>query len=188
MARAGLNQEIVEATAAQLADQEGLAGLSLSAVARQLKVQSASLYVHVANRPALLAALHRRALGDLATRISHEIAGRSGLEALQGLAEAHRSLAQEHPGAWAALQQIADADTATSKEAAEVVQLNMAVLRQYDIAADETVHATRVIGSAINGFVSLELQHAFGHRDVDAEASFQRMVSALDRALRSWPS
>ena len=188
MARAGLSTDLVEATAARIADQEGLDGLSLSAVARELKVQPASLYVHVANRGALMSGLHRRALRDLADRTGAAIAGRSGLAALQGFAEAHRSLARERPGAWAALQQVADSETVASPEAAAVAGLTLAVLRQYEIVSDEAIHATRMMGSTINGFVTLERSQAFSHRDVDLTASWRRMVLALDRSLRSWPT
>ena len=188
MARAGLTPEVVEATAARLADRDGLDALSLSAVARQLGVQPASLYVHVASRAALMSALHRRALRDLAARIGAAVAGRSGREALEGLADAHRDLAAERPGAWAALQQVADARTASSPDAAAVARLTLAVLHGYAIGSDEAVHATRLIGSTVNGFVTLERAGAFGHRDVDVAASWRRTLAALDRALESWPA
>jgi hypothetical protein len=143
--------------------------------------------VHVASRAALMSALHRRALGGLAALITAEVAGRSGREALGGFAEAHRALASGRPGAWAALQQVADTATATSPEAAAVADLALAVLRGYGIGADEAVHATRLVSSTVNGFVTLERAGAFGHRAVEVGASWHRAVAALDRALASWP-
>ncbi|WP_114560759.1 TetR/AcrR family transcriptional regulator, partial [Desertihabitans aurantiacus] len=104
MPRRPLSPAAVVAEAAVLADAGGLEAVTVSAVARRLGVQPASLYSHLPGRDALLDGLTELALGELAERVAEAVAGRSGHPALAALAGAHRGYATEHPGRWAALQ------------------------------------------------------------------------------------
>jgi AcrR family transcriptional regulator len=188
MTRAPLDRDAVLSAAAELADRDGFDSISVSALARHLGVQPASLYSHVRDRAAVLDGVHTLALAELAELIAVETAGRSGRDALAGLAEAHRSYAGEHPGRWAALHSRAAPETARSDAAARVVSLLWAVLRAYDLAEAELVHATRFVGGTIDGFLALERAGAYAHRDEASDHSWQRVVDAMDRALASWPT
>lgn len=188
MPRANLSARAVIAAAAELADEVGFAVVTLSAVARRLGVQTASLYNHVRDRAELLAGLHELALAELAERIADAVAGKSEREALVGLAEAQRTFAREHPGRWAALQQPASATTATSAGAVRVATLTLAVLRGYAVPEAELVHATRFLGATVNGFLALERSGGFAHREPAVEASWQRTLTALDAVVRAWPT
>ena len=187
MARANLSRTSVVAAAADLSDRDGYDAISVSALARHFGVQPASLYSHVRDRAAVLGGVHELALAELADRIAEETAGRSGRDALAGFAAAHRDYAREHPGRWTALQRPAASETVASDAARRVVSLTWAVLRAYALADDELVHATRFVGAAINGFLTLERSSNFDHRPTAVELSWERTVDALDRALRSWP-
>lgn len=188
MARANLSPAVVIAAAAELADREGFDAITLSALARRLGVQTASLYSHVRDRSALLHAVHELALGELADRVALAIAGRSCRAALAGLAEAHRGYARECPGRWAALQRPAAASTVGSEAARRLVALNLAVLRGYRLPETELVHATRLLGATLNGFLALEASGSFSHRDPAPDTSWQRALDALDTVFHSWPS
>ncbi|SER23700.1 TetR/AcrR family transcriptional regulator [Microlunatus flavus] len=188
MPRASLSTSAVVAAGAELADEVGFEVVTLSAVARRLGVQTASLYNHVRDRAELLAGLHELALGELADRIADAVAGKAGRDALIGLAEAQRTFAREHPGRWAALQQPASPTTAVSNGAVRVATLTMAVLRGYDVPEVELVHATRFLGATVNGFLALERSGGFAHREPGTEASWQRTLTALDAVVRAWPT
>jgi AcrR family transcriptional regulator len=188
VARANLSPAVVIAAAAELADQEGFDAITLSALARRFGVQTASLYSHVRDRSALLHAVHELALGELADRVALAIAGRSCRAALAGLAEAHRGYARECPGRWAALQRPAAASTVGSEAARRLVALNLAVLRGYRLPETELVHATRLLGATLNGFLALEASGSFSHRDPAPDTSWQRALDALDTVFHSWPS
>lgn len=187
MVRDSLNRTSVLRAAADLADREGFEEISISALARTLGVQPASLYSHIRDRAAVLDGIHELALAELADRIAQEIAGRSGYDALAGLATAHRRYAQESPGRWTALQRPAAAETAGSEAATRLVSLNWAVLRDYGLPDDQLVHATRFVGATINGFIALERQGGFAHRTEQSDESWQHALDAIDRSLRSWP-
>ncbi|WP_181696162.1 TetR-like C-terminal domain-containing protein [Nocardia sp. GTS18] len=93
-------------------------------------------------------------LGELAANIGDAIAGRSKKDALVGFATAHRAYSTEHPGRWASLQRQAGQAAVDSGAARRIVQVTDAVLLGYDIAVPDRVHATRIIGSALSGFLT----------------------------------
>ncbi|GAA2615427.1 TetR/AcrR family transcriptional regulator [Paractinoplanes durhamensis] len=185
MARANLSSVVVIEAAADLADREGFAAVTLSALARHFGVRTASLYTHVRDLSALLDSVHELALGELADRIAVAVAGRSGREALVALADAQRDYARQRPGRWAALQRPAATAPAS---AARLVALTWAVLRDYRLPDAELVHATRLLGATVNGFLSLEASGNFGHRGPTTDVSWRRAIDALDTALRTWPT
>lgn len=188
MPRANLSAPVVIAAGADLADEDGFEQVTLSAVARRLGVQTASLYHHVRDRAELLEGIHALALDELADRIGEAVAGRAGRDALVGLAEAQRSFARESPGRWAALQQPAAPSTVTSSGARRVAELTVAVLRGYAVGEGELVHVTRFLGATVNGFLALERSGGFGHRTPAPEVSWRRTLTALDAIVRAWPT
>jgi len=187
MGRANLSSAVLIAAAADLADREGFDVVTLSALARRFGVRTASLYSHVRDRSALLDGVHELALGELADRVAVAVAGRSGRAALVALADAHRDYARQCPGRWAALQRPAAPSTVESAGAGRLVALTMAMLRGYQLPEDELVHAVRLLGSTVNGFLALTANGSFGHREPPADTSWQRALEALDTAFRSWP-
>jgi AcrR family transcriptional regulator len=173
--------------AATLADENGFDAVTLSAVARRLGVRTPSLYSHVRDRDALLDGISGLALAELATRIGEALAGRSGRDALEAFAAAYRTYARENPGRWQSLQRRAGDVVVWSAAAREVVALTGALLRGYPIPENEHVHVVRLLGSTINGFLALERNGSFDHREPPTEQSWTRMVDALDALLRVWP-
>lgn len=188
MTRTPLTSGSVIAEAATLADESGLEAVTLSAVARRLGVRTPSLYSHVRDHAALLDGVSAVALADLTARVAEAVAGRSGLPALEGLAEAHRAFARQSPGRWQALQRRAGPTVVASDAARSIVALTDAVLRGYDIPAGERVHVTRLLGSTINGYLALEHIGSFDHSAPDPEVSWRRTIVALDTLLRAWPT
>lgn len=186
MPRSPLSPAAVVDAAVLLADETGIDAVTLSAVARRLGVQAPSLYSHVRDLSALRDGIMESAFRELSARISQEIAGRSGAAALRGLADAHRALAQDSPGRWQSLQRRASSTVAQSDAARSVVTLLEAVLRGYAIGDQDRVHAIRLIGSTINGFITLESLGSFDHSTPEPEASWARVVESLDTLLLSW--
>jgi AcrR family transcriptional regulator len=182
MPRAGLDTETVVAAAAAVADRDGLQALSLSKLASELGVRPPSLYAHIRG----LDDLRRRIAVSAARRLSVELraaaAGVADTEALRGIALAYRAFARAHPGMYASLQPAAGVDPAFT----ELVDVVLAALRGYGLEGDDAVHAVRIVRSGLHGFVSLELEAGFG-LPLDLDETFERLVAALDRGLRSTP-
>ena len=187
MPRAGLSPDVVTAEAAALADEVGLDDLTFAALAARLRVAVPSLYKHVPS----IAALHRR-LSVVATRelgdvLGDAAAGRAGLDALRAVAEAYRAYAVARPRLYPATQRAPLPDEPEHVQVAErVVGSIFAILRGYGIEGEDAIDATRMVRSALHGFVDIERSGGFGlSRSTDA--SFDRLVTALDAGLRAWP-
>ena len=98
MPRAGLTTDRVVSEAELLADEVGLAQLSLAALAARLGVQPPSLYKHIAGQESLQQLLEVRAKTELAEVMRDAAVGRSDADAVRALAHAYRRWASAHPG------------------------------------------------------------------------------------------
>ena len=182
-----LSAGAVIADAADLADGSGFDAVTLSAVARRLGVRTPSLYSHIRDLAALRDGITALALGELADVVAVAIAGRSGKLALRGFADAHRTYSTRSPGRWQSLQRRAGPTAVESGAARRLVTLTDAVLLGYGLSAVDRVHATRLIGSTINGFLTLERVGSFDHSTPAPGASWTVALDALDTLLASWP-
>jgi AcrR family transcriptional regulator len=188
--RAGLDRARVVATAARLADRDGAAALTVSAVARELGVRPPSLYSHVAGAEELRAAVAALALTELADRVDRALAGLAGADALAALADTHRGYAAEHPGRFAAAGVVGTAagDEALLAAGRRHADHLLAVLRGYAVPPEEQVHAARLVGSLLRGFIELEAGGAFAGSSPPAEESWSLALGRLDVVLRTWGS
>ncbi len=185
MPRAGLDAARVIATAAQIADAEGLEAVTLSRVATALGVKPPSLYNHVANRDALLRGIALLGLNELAAVIRDVAVGRSGDDALMAAAHAYRGYVKAHPGRYAAGAITAPApdDPDHLSAASSILDLFTAILRAWNLSDDDTVHALRSIRAAVHGFASLEAAGGFGLPE-STDESFTRLITTLADGLR----
>ncbi len=85
-------------TAELLVDRDGAAQLTMTALARELKIRGPSLYSHVASLEALLSLVQTRALAELGSDLQRAAMGRSGADGVRALASALRAFATRHPG------------------------------------------------------------------------------------------
>ncbi|WP_436532937.1 TetR/AcrR family transcriptional regulator [Actinoplanes sp. HUAS TT8] len=187
MERITLSSNTVVSAAADLADEAGFEAVTLSAVARRLGVRAPSLYSHVRDLEALRDGVAALALGELSRRVAAAIAGRAGHDALDGFATAHREFARDAPGRWQSLQRRAGDAVVRSDAARQIVTLNQAVLRGYPVPEDQHVHAVRLLGATINGYLALERIGGFDHSSPSSEVSWRKTVQALDTLLTTWP-
>ncbi|WZH35790.1 MAG: TetR-like C-terminal domain-containing protein [Microbacterium enclense] len=186
MERSPLTPLAIIRTAADLADADGFSEVTLSAVARAVDVRTPSLYSHVRDLAGLRDGITILALGELGDRAGDAIAGRAGHDALRALCDAHRDYARAHPGRWESLQRRAGDAVVRSDEAARSGRTLAAVLRGYGIAESDHVHATRLVGSFLNGFLHLEHVGGFAHRAPSVDSSWTVLIDRLDGLLRHW--
>ncbi|HEY3501731.1 MAG TPA: TetR-like C-terminal domain-containing protein [Actinocatenispora sp.] len=188
MVRAGLSAEILTRAAAELADEIGLANVTITALARRFGVRDASLYSHLRGTRDLRTRLAALALTELADRAAAALAGRSGRDALVAFADAYRGYATEHPGRYAAAQaELDEPEPAAADAARRHAALTRAILRGYGLAEPAETDAVRLLHSTLHGYVSLERVGGFRHHPRDADASWSRILVALDTTLRHWP-
>ncbi|MBF4564393.1 WHG domain-containing protein [Plantibacter sp. VKM Ac-2876] len=186
MPRAGLSRARVVDEAAELADEVGLEGLTLAALAERLGVRQPSLYKHLDSLAGLRRSISLQAKGELGDVLLRAAVGRSGADAITVMAGAYREWALEHPARYTAAQWIAgpedEEDTAASLGTIQVIS---DVLTAYELRGDDAIDAIRAFRSTLHGFVSLEAAGSFG-LDRDLDRSFDRLVRGFVITLTNW--
>ncbi len=186
MPRAGLNEARVVTEAEELADEVGLPGLTLAAVAQRLGVRQPSLYKHIDGMDGLQRSIAMRAKNELASTLTRATAGRSRADAILSMSHAYRAWAHRHPGRYAAIQRASAAgDVEAIATDLAVVQIVADVLAGYHLDGDDAIDATRALRAALHGFVTLETSGGFG-LPFDIDRSFERLVRGLEVALSGW--
>ncbi|WP_375003640.1 TetR/AcrR family transcriptional regulator [Aeromicrobium sp. CTD01-1L150] len=188
MPRVGLTSTRLATAGAEVADAMGFDAVTVSRVARHVGVKPASLYSHLTGSDDLRTKVCLLALSEMAEGAADALAGRAGREALAAYAESFRSYARRHPGRYEASHRRLDPATAEASDGRRHTDLAVTILRGYAVPESEHVHAVRLLGSSIHGFVSLEAAGGFSHSAPDAEASWTRAIDALDHVLRGWPA
>jgi AcrR family transcriptional regulator len=194
MVRAGLTPDRLAQLGAELADEVGLDGVTVSAVARRVGVKAASLYSHIASSDELKVRITALALEQLADQGERAIAGRAGREAVAALANAYRDYAAMYPARYAASGQSFGTGADIKPEVMQSVlaagrrhsHMSRAILRGYHLEEPDQTHAVRLIGSVINGFISLELAGGFSQSAPNAIDSWDRILEVLDNLLTNW--
>lgn len=186
MARRGLDAATVVAEAAAIADEDGLAAVTIAAVAARLDVRPPSLYNHVRDRAGLVRDIALLTYRELAEDLRDAAVGRSGPDALRAVAAAYRSYVVAHPGRYATTTRAPDPDDREAvAEGARAVDVLFDTLRAWPLTGDERIHAARFVRSAIHGFASIEAEGGFGIA-LDVDASWDRLVAGLVVALDAW--
>ncbi len=172
--------------AERLADEVGLANLTLAALAERLGVRQPSLYKHIAGMDALQRSISIRARLQLTDVLARAAVGRWRGDAIVSMARAYRAWAHEHPGCYAAGQRApAPGDTEEETASQAAVDVVADVLSGFDLAGDDAIDAIRALRSALHGFVSLEAAGGFG-LPVDVDRSFDRLVGGIVTAFSNW--
>lgn len=186
VARAGLDPTTVTRAAADVADEIGLANLSMSALADRLGVKAPSLYKHVDGLPDLtrrIAVLGATELGDA---FREAMQGRSGRDALEAVLSTGRRYVRAHPARYQAAvgtRPLGDDDPLTAA-LERTLDSFAAVLRDYPLDPADRIHALRVLRSVLHGFASIEASGEF-RMATDVETSATWMVDFLDRGFRA---
>lgn len=189
MPRAGLGTAAVVAAGADLADEIGFAGLTMGRLAERLGVRTPSLYKHVASQDELIRGIAALALDQAADAIGAAIQGRADRDALRAAARALRDFVLAHPGRYAATIGLEPTgpDDPLALAAARGLEPFTAVLRGYDVAPDDQIHALRALRSTFHGFATLEAAGGFQWAG-DPDESFEWLVDLVDLGLRAGPA
>jgi AcrR family transcriptional regulator len=187
--RAGLAPATVVAAGAALADEVGLAGLTMGLLAERVGVKTPSLYKHVASLEALQRGIALQAKRELRDALTRAAVGKSGPDALRAYAAAWRRWALEHPGRYAATVRAPSDDDEGDDEqdrlvANEGLQIMYEVLAGFGLRGTRSVDAARVLRSSLHGFATLESAGGFGLPH-DVDRSFAFLLDTLIAGLRA---
>ena len=159
--RVGLERDDVIEAALDLVDRDGLAALSLKAVADRLTVQPPSLYSHVDGLGGLLDAMSIAATAEFGEVLRDSVVGVSGDDAVAAFAGAYRRWATDNPGRYElSLRQVASDEKRTVGRGA--IDTMDRVLAAYGLTGHDATAAGRSLRAALHGFATLEAADALG--------------------------
>ncbi len=160
----GLNKEIILKKAMEMADERGIASVTIKALATELGVKSPSLYKHVENLEELMKELMRRGWEELSEEALKAAVGVAKEDAVRGIFYACRRYAKSHPGVFDAMQwynmYYSEQDMAATEK---IVSVLFQVLDGYDLVEEKKVHIVRIFRSFLQGYLSIENHDGFGN-------------------------
>ena len=184
--RPGLDKTAVVNAAALLLKEQGVETLSLNRLAKQLGIQTPSLYNHLDGLPGLLQELALLNTHKLEEYLAKAAIGRSGPQALMEVAQAYRAYIKENPGLYLASLRASRNQQPVNSQLADaegrVVDIVLAVMTSFGLAGEDALHAVRALRSLVHGFSTLELAGGFG-LPLDCDESFRRMMNLLVQGL-----
>ena len=174
--REGLSRSQVVDAAMTIADERGLAALSMRKVGDAIGVEAMSLYHHVANKDDLLDAMVERVYAEIEVPVDAS----SWREAMRDRALSTREAFRRHPWAVAVLE----SRTRPGPENLRHHDAVLGVLRRAGFPVELAGHAYALLDSVIFGFAIQEASLPF-----DAEAGATDMARSLsdDGLLDQFP-
>jgi len=160
--------------------------LSLGRLAKELDVQTPSLYNHVDGLPGLYRELALLSTRDLCEHMGNAAIGKSGSAAVLAVAEAYRAYVKDHYGLYltgvrsSGRQTPIDVELQAAQE--RVVQIALTVIGSFGLQDEDALHAVRGLRSIVHGFATLEVAGGFG-LPLDCNESFRRLVKAFIEGL-----
>ncbi|MFS8199791.1 TetR/AcrR family transcriptional regulator [Streptomyces sp. CWNU-52B] len=174
------------AAGAALADEVGLANLTMGLLAERVGVRTPSLYKHVSGLEDLNRRIAALALSEAAEAVGGSVQGYAGRDALAAAARSFRAFVVEHPGRYAATIGVEPSgpDDPLALAGERALGAFRAVLRGYEIAESDVDHALRMLRSLCHGYATLESAGGF-QWSADIDESFEWLIAFADRGLRA---
>jgi len=167
--------EAIVAAACELLESEGIAALTMNAVAQQVGVRAPSLYKRVENRDRLIQLVAEATLTDLAERLD-------GKRGVADIARVFRVFGKERPAAFQLVLTPAPG-TPTADDSFRQAATQAILSAAGELAGEEhKLEAARLVVAWATGFISMELNGAFqlgGNVDDAWEFGVERIVAAI---------
>lgn len=163
--KVGLDKKTIIEAAANMADERGIANVTLKVLATELGVKSPSLYKHFSggldelNKELMLYGWRL-----LEADITRAAIGKSKDNAVRAICLAYRKFVAEHKGVFEAMQWY---NMYQSDEHLQASQGTLAVLFQvleaYGVTEEQKVHIARMLRGFLQGFSTIESHGGFGN-------------------------
>lgn len=178
--KVGISIDDIVTAAATIADRDGVAAATLSAVAADLGIKTPSLYNHVAGLAGLRRELALHASWLLTEAFSEAVHDRAPREAIRAAAVAYRDFAIDHPGLYESMLPAPrpGEDDELYEAMAAPVRVLSAEFAKLGLAEGDAVHLIRGLRAMLHGFVDLEQRAGFG-MPADLNESFDQALSLM---------
>ena len=163
--KAGLSRTTIIEMAADIADERGIADVTLKVLAAELGVKPPSLYKHFnggldeLNKELMLYGWHL-----LESKITKVAIGRAKDDAITAICYAYRNFAAEHKGLFEAIQWYNMYQSEEHLQATQgMVSVFFQVLDSYELNEKQKVHIVRMFRGFLQGFSSIESHGGYGN-------------------------
>lgn len=161
--------------ARDLLESEGLAGLSMQAVAVRVGVRAPSLYKRVANREELIQLVAEATLAELGERLD-------AASSLEALADEFRAFGHERPAAFQLVMTQGAGTPAARPEFGAAASQRILSLAGELAGDDRALEAARTVTAWAAGFVSMELNSGF-NLGGDIDDAWRFGLASIVRAI-----
>jgi AcrR family transcriptional regulator len=175
------DEAVVRAARTHL-ERDGVAGVSMQAVAEAVGVRAPSLYKRFPDRDALLDAVAEAVAGELQAVIAAANRGASPEAALAAMARAYRAFAKRSPHGYALLFVDRGRTAGPSVEARAAAVAPVIERLAGLVGPQHVLAAARLMTAWLHGFVAMEIAGAF-RLGGDLEASFRFGLETVIGAL-----
>lgn len=183
----GLTAEAITDAAFELLVEKGYGNYTVRDIAVRLGVRAASLYNHIDGVESIDQEVGKRAAKMLNETLMQAIDGKEKESAIEALAYAYRSFAQENPELYRAILGLPGlgGNDELRKVGRESFQAFRQITNRYQISRETGVHFLRCYRSALHGFISLMQSGYYANKSVDAEKSFRFLIRGYAQWLAS---
>lgn len=160
----GLDKKVILDTATRMADEEGIANVTLKSLAEKLGVKSPSLYKHISGLDELNKELMLYGWNLLEKEIMKATIGKAKDDAIIAFCYTFRNFVASHRGLFEAMQWYNMYQTNEYLQATEgLVSVLFQVLDAYDLMEEQKVHVVRMLRGFLQGFSTIESHNGFGN-------------------------
>ena len=161
-----LDKEKIIETAANMADEKGIANVTLKVLATELGIKSPSLYKHFSGG---LDELNKELMlygwRSLEAEITKAAIGKAKDAAIKEICYVYRNFAAEHKGLFEAMQWYNMYQSEEHLQATQgTVSILFQVLEAYGLTEEQKVHIVRMLRGFLQGFTAIESHGGYGHR------------------------
>lgn len=175
-----VTKEAVILAVSEIADTEGLSGVSLKAVAEKLGIRTPSLYNHIDSLDDLLRETAHKGMNTMNEKMMHAVIGASGDTAIKALSIAYFNYVIAHPGIYEIIQW-AHWHSSSETEAifGNYKALLMKLISSCNMNKDENDEILSLLISVLHGYSSMELGKAL----TDPEGAIKGLINSVDIVL-----
>lgn len=163
--KAGLDKKTIIEAAAAMADERGIASVSLKVLADELGIKSPSLYKHFSGG---LDELNRELMlygwRSLESEITRAAIGKAKEDAITAVCHAYRNFVSRRNGLFEAMQWYNMYQSAEHLQATQgTIDVLFRVLETYGLTEEQKVHCVRMLRGFLQGFCAIENHGGFGN-------------------------
>ena len=163
--KVGLDKKTIIEAAANMADEKGIANVTLKVLANELGVKSPSLYKHFSggldelNKELMLYGWQL-----LENEITRAAIGKAKDDAIIAICYAYRNFVTQHKGVFEAMQWYNMYQSEEHLQASQgTISILFQVLEAYGVTDEQKVHIGRLLRGFLQGFSTIESHGGFGN-------------------------